>query len=131
MSTRIVSAFEVTSWEQAPYDEPEGGPSLLRATVNKVFAGEVEGISTAELLMCRPTANEAGYVGSERFIGRIGEKSGSFVIQHGATQDGEAFNLFGNIVPGSGTDELSGIRGSATFRHDAGGAIFTLEYDFK
>ncbi len=45
MGTRVTANFEVTSWEQSVYEEPEEGPSLLRGTVNKIFIGEVNSAS--------------------------------------------------------------------------------------
>jgi hypothetical protein len=131
MTQRAIANFEVTSWEQSTYDEPEGLPSLSRATVKKSFRGEVEGNSVAELLMCRPDDNSGGYIGSERIIGSVGGRSGSFVVQHGATQDGEQFEVYGRVLPGSGTGDLAGIRGAASFRHDRNGAVFTLEYELR
>jgi hypothetical protein len=128
MTTRATAAFEVTGWEQTDYDEPTQGPKLARATVRKTFRGEVEGESVAELLMCQAEAG-AGYVASERIVGRVGGRAGSFVVQHGGVQAGEATRNFGYVVPGSGTGELRGLRGEATFRHDAQGAVFTLDYD--
>ena len=32
---KLEAAFEITGWEQAPYDEPADGPPLTRATVRK------------------------------------------------------------------------------------------------
>jgi hypothetical protein len=129
MSQQAIAAFEVTSWVQSTYDEPADMPSLARATVKKTFRGGVEATSTAELLMCQPDDSSGGYIGSERIVGKVGERSGSFVVQHGATQDGETFEIYGRVLPGSGTGELAGIRGTATFRHDANGAVFILDYD--
>jgi len=129
MPCRAIASFEVTTWDQSTYDTPEDAPPLSRATVRKVFRGEVEGASTAELLMCRPDDSSGGYIGSERIVGRIGERAGSFVVQHGATQDGDTFDVYGRVLPGSGTGELAGIRDICTFRHGENGAVFTLDYD--
>jgi hypothetical protein len=130
MGHRAVATFEVTSWEQSTYDEPADAPPLARATVTKRFKGDVEATSAAELLMCRPDDTSGGYIASERVVGSVDGRAGSFVVQHGATQEGPtAFDVYGRVLPGSGTGELSGIRGTATFRHDANGAIFTLDYE--
>jgi hypothetical protein len=37
-------------------------------------------------------------------------------------------HAFGHIVPGSGTGELSGLRGDAMFAHDDAGARVTLTF---
>jgi hypothetical protein len=129
MPCRAIASFEVTSWDQSTYDTPEDAPPLARATVRKVFRGEVEGVSTAELLMCRPDDSSGGYIASERIVGRVGERAGSFVVQHAATQEGDTFDIYGRVLPGSGTGDLAGIRGICTFRHDQNGAVFTLDYE--
>jgi hypothetical protein len=130
MNHRAVATFEIASWEQSVYDEPAEGPTLSRATVKKSFSGEVEGTSVAELLMCQADDDHAGYLGSERFSGAVGDRSGTFVIQHGGIVDGEHKTPFGQVVPGSGTGELTGLRGTVAFQHDEKGAIFTLHYHF-
>jgi len=129
MTKRVTIPFEVTGWEQTAYDEPQDGPPLARASVRKVYRGELAGESTAELLMCQSADGAAGYVGIERVTGRIGERAGTFVLQHGATRDSAgAANTFGTVVPGSGTGELRGLRGNIEFRHDEKGASLTFDY---
>ena len=132
MSTHIRSDFKIISWEQSPYDEPEKGPKLSRVDVKKVFQGEVEAESTAVLLMCQAEDGSAGYVATERVVGRVGDRSGSFVLQHGGgLAGGQPSDVFGYVVPGSGTGELEGLRGKCTWSHDANGATFTLEYEIE
>ena len=126
----ITAGFAVTGWEQVAVDEPAEGLPRARATVTKTFTGGLEGTSSAEVLVC----GEAAYTAQERVTGRIGERAGSFVIQHGAVT-GEAPGADGRpvsrgaVVPGSGTGGLAGITGTVTFRHDETGAVFTLDYE--
>jgi hypothetical protein len=129
MSTSITADFEITAWDEAPYDRPEDGPPLSRGTVKKIFRGELEGESDAELLLCQAEDGSAGYVAMERVTGRIGDLSGSFVIQHGGLHSGEGDQTFGYVVPGSGTDGLQGLRGTAAFRHVGDAATLTLTYE--
>jgi len=117
VTTRIVATFKVTGWDQVAYDEQAAGPRLARATVRKAFEGELAGTSTAELLMCQADpaslAAGAGYVASERFVGRLRERTGSFVMQHwGVRGDGGAPRTAGHVVPGSGTGGLAGLTGT-------------------
>ena len=128
--TQSIATFQVTSWDQHSYDKPEHAPELFHTDVKKVFHGEIEAESVATLLMCQ-SDNGGGYVASERVIGRIGERSGSFVIQHGGAMEGNnVAESFGYIVPDSGTGELRGLRGHCSFRHDEHEAVFTLDYEF-
>lgn len=120
---RATGTFEITAWDaQPPYDAPAEGPPLARITVRKRFAGPLDGESTAELLVC----GEAGYVAGERVTGTLDGRSGTFVLQHGASAapDGAPFQ-FGAVIPGSGTGELAGLRGSARMEHER----YTLDYE--
>ena len=69
MTTRAVSSFKVTGWDQTPYGEQAPGQLLSRATVGKSFEGDMVAESTAELLMCQADQKDlkagAGYVASE------------------------------------------------------------------
>ena len=111
------AAFEITGWDQAPYDEPADGPPLTRATVRKAYTGALEGESVAELLTC----GELAYTANERVSGTLDGRSGTFVLQHGAWEGGQ----WGFVVPGSGTGALAGVRGEAILDH---GRI-TLDYE--
>lgn len=116
------------------YDQPTEGPALSRVTIRKAFQGGLEGESVGEGLFCGMSAPQdgAGYVVSERFTGRLGDRQGSVVIQHGGLMGPEmAPRTFGHIVPGSGTGDLLGLTGDVTIdRTDDGEHTLTLEYDF-
>ena len=129
MAERANATFAVTSWQEAVYDTPDEGSKLYRATVLKTFHGEVEGSSTAELLMVRAhDEGGEGYVATERITGRVGERTGSFVVQHGGIFSRQLHQL-GYIVKDSGTGDLRGIVGTCHYQHDETGARFTLDYD--
>lgn len=106
------AAFTIDAWEEAPYDEPDDGPKLTRVTVRKTYRGLIEGTGVAEVLTAQGSGN--GYVASERVVGRLDGKEGTFVIQHGGlVQSDGGLSSFGSIVPGSGTGSLAGIVGEA------------------
>ncbi len=106
---KLEAAFEITGWDQAPYDEPAAGPALTRATVRKTYTGALEGESVAELLTC----GELAYMGNERVTATLDGRAGTFVLQHGAWEGGQ----WGFVVPGSGTGDLAGLRGDARLDH--------------
>lgn len=127
--TQATSTFTIESWEAAPYDEAEGA-TLTRTRVTKVFSGEIEGTSTAELLMAGARDGSAAYVGFERIVGRVHGRAGSFVLHHNATMTKEAQSASWTVVPDSGTGELRNLRGSAVITNEPdGGHTFTLEYE--
>ena len=80
--------------------------------------------------MCQAESG-SGYVASERIAGRLGDRTRSFVVQHGANGGGEETKAYGAVVPGSGTGDLRGLRGRVTYQHDEHGVIFTLDYDLE
>src|SRR5262249_60895969 len=63
MSTHATGTFEGKSWNEQPYDEPEGRPKLARASVSNAFHGDVEGESTLEYLMLYRDGGSASFVG--------------------------------------------------------------------
>jgi hypothetical protein len=103
MGAHAQGTFEIESWEEETYDEREGA-KLTRTRLAKTFHGDVEGESTAELLMAYATEE-----------GSRGEASAAW-----------------SVVPGSGTGELRGLRGEARISNEPdGGHYFTLDYDLE
>lgn len=130
MSTRAKATFEITTWDEKPYDEREG-VKLTRTHLTKTFRGEIEGESTAELLIAYAAEEgSAAYAGFERITGRLHDRSGSFVLHHGATSSRGMQSATWSVVPDSGTGELRGLRGEAQISMEPdGGHSFTLDYD--
>ena len=111
MKKTVNARFAIKSWDEKPYSEGEGQPKLTRASVTKTFTGDLEGESSVEYLMMYRSDGTATFVGLERVVGRLGGKSGSFVLQRtGVFEGGEAKESY-SVVPGSGTGELQGLRG--------------------
>ncbi|TCC54418.1 DUF3224 domain-containing protein [Kribbella pittospori] len=126
MSSQTIEAkFEIVDWTETPYDEPAEGPKLVRITISKRYSGAIEGTGVAEVLAVRG-AEGNGFLASERVVGSLNGRTGSFVIQHGGLADGDHHSTFGTIVPHSGTGDLAGITGHAT---EATQGVLTLEYD--
>jgi hypothetical protein len=69
-------------------------------------------------------------VGIERIVGRLHERSGSFVLVHDASMSSDGQSLSLTIMRDSGTGELQGISGQGNIIIDAdGGHTLTLDYD--
>ena len=120
--TEIMGEFQVTAWEEGTFDEQT---QATRVTIHKTFHGDIEGTSVAEMLAAGAEGGR-GYVASEYFTGSVQGRKGTLLIQHGGIDDGVAPYTFGNIVPNSGTGELTDMRGTITFRHDETGATATI-----
>lgn len=130
MKKHATAMFAIKGWDEKPYDEAASLPKLTRASVTKTFRGDIEGESQVEYLMAYASDGSATFVGLERVRGRLGGKSGSFILQRtGTFKDGVADERF-SVVPGSGTGELAGLRGtgSSAARHAKENSM-TLEYE--
>jgi hypothetical protein len=122
--------FAIKSWDEKPWSEGQDPPKLTRATVTKTFTGDIEAESRVEYLMMYRSDGSATFVGLERITGRIGGKTGAFVLQRtGVFENGEAKESY-SVIPGSGTGDLQNLRGDG--RSAVGHGMehpFSLDYD--
>jgi hypothetical protein len=132
MSSSTASVAKGTfSVEMKPQAEPAvaDGVSLGRMSLHKRFEGDLVATSEGEMLTAlTPIKGSAGYVAIERVAGTLGGRSGSFVFQHSGTMDAGDQRLSINVVPGSGTGELSGLSGRFTLRIADGQHFYEFEY---
>jgi hypothetical protein len=132
MSMRATGTFKIQGWDEQPYAEIEGGRKLTQASVKQTFAGDVEGEGSVEWLMCYRPDDTADFVGLQRIVGKVGDRSGSFVLlQTDGSFDGKEARGHLAVVPDSGTGDLEGLRGSGEFSAPHGGEpAISLNYDF-
>ncbi len=115
MKSSAECTFKITGWEEEILSERESGGALKRAHVAKSYQGPLEGQGVVEYLMLYQADGSARFLGYETVQGRLADKSGSFVFEHrGTFKDGTVDSEW-SIVEGSGTEALSGIRGSVQF----------------
>jgi Protein of unknown function (DUF3224) len=121
MPEQIRAQFEVTSWDETPFDERTGVAKLTEALVEKSYTGDVEATSTTKWLMAYAPDKTATFIGFERIRGTFAGKHGSLVLQHvGTYADGSAD---ADLTVVSGTDELKSVSGSGTFKANPAGSI--------
>lgn len=122
--------FAIKSWDEKPYSEGQGLPKMTRAAVTKTFTGDIEGEGHVEYLMMYRSDGSATFVGLERFVGRIGGKTGTFVLQRtGIFESGQAKESY-SVIPGSGTGDLQGLVGDGSSAVGHGMEHpFTLSYE--
>ncbi len=120
-------SFEVKNWNEQPYSELAGQPKLTRAEVVYGYHGGFEGEGKITYLMCYSSNAIAYFIGYEQVTGRLGNRSGSFVLQHVGTYEAGAVKDSITVVPGSATGDLSGLQGSGSCGGD-GEAVFALDY---
>ncbi|GAB3551917.1 DUF3224 domain-containing protein [Spirosoma fluminis] len=112
VSAQLIHVVRITeSWQEVPYDELSGAPTLVRASVRSRLEGNLDGESWAEYLITYRSDGSGSFVSTERVIGQIGDRSGSFVVQGvGTYEQGTATGQL-TIVPGSGTRDFTNLRG--------------------
>jgi hypothetical protein len=131
MTTHGTGTYQVTAWDEKPYEEHEGQTKLTRTSMTNTFTGVIQGEGSAEMLMAYPSETSASIVGLQKVTGSLGGRKGSFVLQTtGAWVNGVAKAEW-FVVPGSGTEELAGLSGKGGYVSTTGGACdVTLDYDF-
>ncbi len=122
--------FAITKWDEEPYGQGPDQPRLTRARVTKTYTGDIEGEGQVEYLMMYRSDGSATFVGLERVVGRIGGRTGTFVLQRTGTFEGGQAKESYSVIPGSATGDLQGLLG------DGGSAVghgmehpFTLSYE--
>ena len=112
--------------------QPQSGDEVDtgRMIINKTYAGGLIGVGSGQLLSKRTgVKGSAGYVAIEHVQGELNGKTGSFTLLHYGIMDrGEQF-LKVEIVPDSGTGELSGISGTMSIQNLEGKKVYTLTYN--
>jgi hypothetical protein len=124
------ATFKITSWDEKPYSEVPGVPKLTRASVTRTFTGDIEGEGQVEYVMMYRDDGSAAFVGLERIVGRIGSRSGSFVLQRTGVFEGGLAKESYSVIPGSATEELRGLRGGGSSELGHGTEYpFSLSYE--
>jgi hypothetical protein len=110
-------------------EEAGADPKMGRMTIDKKFAGDLEGPSKGQMLTAMTEVQgSAGYVAVERFSGTLHGRSGSFMLQHSGTMDRGKPSLSVTVVPDSGSGELAGITGSMEIIIEDGGHFYAFDY---
>jgi len=114
------ATFTIKSWDEKPFHEIEGGGKLTRASVTKSYEGDLAGEGIVEFVMAYRTDGSANFVGMERVVGRLGDRSGSFGVQSSGTFENDIAKAQWFVVPGSGTGDLRGLKaeGSSAVGHE-------------
>lgn len=129
--TTSKATIQVQNSETKPYDQTVK-PELLEFTLNETFSGDWEGESLVRALQVMREDKSAAMVSMQRFRGTLGGRRGTFVLQGAETIENKKISAKWSVVPGSGTDELMGLRGEGGFEGEFGkGSVGTLSYWFE
>ena len=130
MTAHAEGTFHVTSWDEKTWEELGGASKLTRARIVQDYRGDLEGESVWECLMHYREDGTATFTGFARLTGRLDGRAGGFVVRSDGTYDGGEARTSWEVVPGSGSGELRGIRGSglAVAPHGPDGS-WTFDYE--
>jgi hypothetical protein len=123
MSTKISATFEVTNWDEKPFDERKDGAKLTRAEVTKTYSGGIDGTSVTEWLMAYAEDGTATFVGIERIDGSIGDRRGTLALRHVGTYGADAAKAELVVLAGCGSGDFSGVAGTGDFLADPSGKV--------
>jgi hypothetical protein len=128
---RARAKITVQSSKAEPYDQT-ASPALIEVRLIETFVGDIEGESPVRALQILRDDKSASLVSVQRFRGRLGGRQGTFVLQGSEIVENGKIKAQWFVVPGSGTGELSGLRGEGGFEGDFGkGSNGTLDYWFE
>ena len=128
---RAKAKITVQNSEAKPYDET-AGPKLMEIHLTETFTGDIDGDSPVRALQVLRDDHSASLVSVQRFRGKLGGRQGTFVLQGQEIVENGRIKATWFVVPGSGTGNLSGLRGEGGFEGDFGkGSDGTLDYWFE
>ncbi len=120
MELHLIAPFTLDGWDAVadPALDDPAAPTTGRAVLAKTYqGGALVGTALGHALTTMGPGG-ASYVAQERITGTLEDRSGTFVLEHGATGGAGSENVLrAAIVPGSGTGELAGITGIGFLEH--------------
>jgi len=127
LKQRATGRINVTSYDSKPYDDA-GSFTISEVIITEEFSGDLVGVGSVRFLLATQAGNGAVYfTGMERFQGKVGERSGSFIMQNSGTMKDGELNSAWRVIPGSASEQLVGLRGEGGCNPDG----YTFEYWFE
>jgi hypothetical protein len=121
--------FQIQFEPQVPSFKGSNDIKIGRVSLRKKYIGALEALSVGEMLSATTAiAGHAGYIALEQIVGALDGKKGSFVVQHFGLKDATSQDLRVEVIPGSGTGQLSKLRGTMSILTEAGKHYYKLVY---
>lgn len=104
-----------------------------RKRLEKRFEGMLNAHAILAMMSMKNRVQDSGgYVALERVTGTLDGKKGSFCLQHCCTFDMGVKTLDIQVIPDSGTEALTGLRGNMQLDLDKKGQHFYIfDFDFS
>jgi hypothetical protein len=126
-----VAKITVQNSEARPYDQT-ASPALTEVRLTETFTGDIDGKSTVRALEVRRGDHSSSLVSMQRFRGTLDGRQGTFVLEGSELVEKGKIKATWSVVPGTGTDGLSGLRGRGGFEGNFGkGSEGNLDYWFE
>jgi hypothetical protein len=110
--THATGPFDV---KVTPQDDPTDDPLLSRMTLDKTYHGDLEATAQGQMLAAGTAVKGSGaYVAIEKITGTLNGRTGTFILQHTGVMAQNVPQLTINVVPDSGTGDLTGLSGQMT-----------------
>jgi hypothetical protein len=116
---RAEAKITVQSSEAEPYDQTSS-PALMELRLSETFTGDIDGESPVRALQVLRDDHSACLVSMQRFRGKLGSRQGTFVLKGSEIVENGNIKTTWFVVPGSGTGDLSGLRGEGGFEGQFG-----------
>ncbi len=100
-----------------------------RMLIDKKYEGDLDGRGIGQMISKRTGSGAAVYYAIEEFSGSVRGKSGSFTLIHRGYMSKESQSLEVEILEGSGSGELEGIKGSMMIIQEANSHAYDFNYE--
>ena len=125
--------FEV-KLQALPTEAAREGIAFGRLSIDKQFLpghdGGLAATAKGEMLSALTgIQGSAGYVAIEFVTGTLAGRSGTFALQHSGTMDRGVATLSVTVVPDSGTEALTGLKGRMDIVIEPGRHSYVFDYE--
>lgn len=133
---RASSSFQIDVWDSNGHTpDVDTGAPMAGFFIRRSFAGpEISGASQVLMVSAFNSDNGSGtYVAIDAFEGEIGGRRGTLNFWHTSTADHGRFvaeDAHLKVVPGSGTGQLAGARGTGRIINRGDEEILELDLEF-
>ena len=107
-----------------------GDDQLGMMLLDKTYQGDLDATGKGRMLTGMTSVpGSAGYVAIERIAGTLRGAKGTFLIQHSGISMGKNKTLVIQVIPDSGTEDLTGITGRMEIKIEDGKHFYRFEYE--
>ncbi|MFF7458041.1 DUF3224 domain-containing protein [Kitasatospora sp. NPDC008115] len=129
----VTGGFGYADWTETAIGPAETLPRLARASVVNAFTGGIEAAATVcEYVFVYATEKTGTFTGLQQITGRLDGRSGGFTVEERGTfaEDGTVRCAF-EVVPGTATGELTGLRGAGDYLYHPGESPVPYTFSYE